>query len=195
MDGLKTGHTDVAGFTFTGTAVQDDQRLISVVMRSNSYASRFLETAELMNYGYNEFVPTNLFAAGYQLPDHETIEVAKGKEDEVGIELAEQISSLVRIGEENAYSLKYVFDEDLLNDQGKLVAPIEEGTKVGEAHLVYEGNADYGNIIADEENQTVDLITTASIEKDNWFMLTIGAIGDFFSQIFSAIAETVKGWF
>lgn len=42
LDGLKTGHTDLAGYTFTGTAERDGQRLISVVMRTDSIGARFL---------------------------------------------------------------------------------------------------------------------------------------------------------
>src|SRR5699024_3157018 len=43
IDGLKTGHTDAAGYTFTGTAKQGDRRLITVVMKTNSKGQRFSE--------------------------------------------------------------------------------------------------------------------------------------------------------
>lgn len=194
VDGLKTGYTEVAGYCFTGTAIRDGRRLITVIMRADTYGSRFEETAKLLNYGFGEFSENELYQAGYQDVDYQTLDVAKGKEDLIGIELAEQISALVRIGEEDAYSLDYVFDQSKLNDQGKLVAPIEQGEKIGEVTLNYHGNADYGNILTDE-NRTVDIVTTASIEKDNWFMLTVGAIGDFFSQLFSTVVDTITGWF
>lgn len=195
VDGLKTGYTDVAGYCFTGTAIRDGRRLITVVMRADSYGSRFIETAKLLNYGFGEFEKLELYEAGYQLADYETVEVAKGKEDVVNIELADPMSTLVRFGEEESYSIEYILDESKLNEDGKLVAPIEKGEKIGVAKLNYNGNADYGNILSDHDGQTVDLITSDSIEKNNWFMLMIGAIGDFFGELFSSVAESVSNWF
>lgn len=195
VDGLKTGYTDVAGYCFTGTAIRNGQRLITVVMRTDSYGARFEETAKLLNYGYSEFAPVELFTTDHQQSDYETIEVVKGKENQVGIELAESVTALIRTGEEDAYSLEYVLDEDKLTEDGKLVAPIEKGEKVGEAHLIHQDNEDYGNILSDQSYQVVDLITTTSVEKDNWFMLSMGAIGEFFSQLFSTVVDTVTGWF
>ena len=195
VDGLKTGYTDVAGYCFTGTAIRGGRRLITVIMKADSYGSRFEETAKLLNYGFGEFQTMELYQAGYQLADNETIEVAKGKEDLVAVELAEQISATVRTGEEDAYSIEYVLDETKLNEDGKLIAPIEQGEKIGEVKLNYQGNADYGSILADQTEQTVDLIAVDSVEKNNWFMLMLGAIGNFFSQLFSTVVDTVTGWF
>ena len=63
MDGLKTGHTDVAGYCFTGTAIRNGMRLISVVMGAAfglpdnqvNQGKRFIETRKLMDYGFNNF--------------------------------------------------------------------------------------------------------------------------------------------
>lgn len=195
IDGLKTGFTNEAGYTFTGTAVQDGRRLISVVMRTGSRGARFLETKRLMDYGYREFNEQELYPAGYQLEDESTVPVSKGKEDIIEIELAESLSSLVRIGEEDDYSISYVLSEEKLNEAGELIAPLEQGEKIGTAELVYQGNVNYGNILAGKDVQTVDLVTTTSVEKANWFMISIGAIGDFFSGIFSVVVDTVSGWF
>ncbi|MBE5106100.1 D-alanyl-D-alanine carboxypeptidase [Bacillus thuringiensis] len=52
MDGLKSGFTDSAGYCFTGTAVQGDKRLISVVMGTNSTNKRFTESRKLLSYGF-----------------------------------------------------------------------------------------------------------------------------------------------
>lgn len=195
VDGLKTGYTEVAGYCFTGTAIRDGRRLITVIMRADSYGSRFQETAKLLNYGFGEFQSMELYEAGYQLADNETIEVAKGKEDFVAVELADQITSVVRTGEEDAYSIEYVLDETKLNEDGKLVAPIEQGEKIGEVKLNYQGNADYGSILADQGEYKVDLVAIDHVEKNNWFILMLGAIGNFFSQLFSTVVDTVTGWF
>ncbi|MEM5670280.1 D-alanyl-D-alanine carboxypeptidase family protein [Bacillus cereus] len=52
MDGLKTGFTDSAGYCFTGTAKQGDNRIITVVMGTSSETKRFTETNKLMSYAF-----------------------------------------------------------------------------------------------------------------------------------------------
>ncbi|HLR08634.1 MAG TPA: serine hydrolase [Bacillota bacterium] len=194
MDGLKTGYTDSAGYCFTGTAEQNGKRLISVVMKTESESERFEETAKLMDYGFNNFETVELFPKGHQTDDKKTLPVAKGKEDEVAIETDEAISVPIKKGNEDKYTLEYTFDEDVLNEDGELTAPIEKGDKVGTAKLVFDGE-DYGYISEDMFDHTVDIVAADTVEKNNWFMLTLGAIGDFFSNMFSWIGDTVKGWF
>ncbi|MEY6549642.1 D-alanyl-D-alanine carboxypeptidase family protein [Bacillus cereus] len=52
IDGLKTGFTDSAGYCFTGTAKQGDNRIITVVMGTSSKTKRFTETNKLMSYAF-----------------------------------------------------------------------------------------------------------------------------------------------
>jgi D-alanyl-D-alanine carboxypeptidase (penicillin-binding protein 5/6) len=195
IDGLKTGYTSEAGYCFTGTALRGDQRFITVVMRTDSYGARFEETIKLMNYGFNEFTDMTLFNAGDTVEGAETLPVSKGKEDNVNIALKEDMSRMVKNGEEDLYSLTYTWNEDVLDKNGALVAPIEAGTVVGTATLVYGGEEDYGNIDPAKNQQTVELVTTAAVEKDNWFMLVLGVIGDFFVGLYQTVADTVTGWF
>lgn len=194
VDGLKTGYTELAGNCFTGTAARDGRRLISVVMKSESRASRFQETAKLFDYGFQQFEKKELYKAGYQLEDQQELSVAKGKEDTVQIETNAALEEVIKNGEEDQYTISYNINKDNLDDQGNLVAPIKKGQKVGTAQLVYSGGEDYGNLLG-EDNQTVDVVTTAAVEKSNWFMLMIGNIGDFFSDIFTGAVDMVKGWF
>ncbi|MFD1040330.1 serine hydrolase [Virgibacillus byunsanensis] len=194
VDGLKTGYTDLAGYCFTGTALKDGKRLISVVMKTESEDARFKQTARLLDYGYSQFETKELFPADYQLEDESSLPVAKGKEDVVEIATSDAFNIPIKQGEEEQYSMKYTIDEGKLNKDGELTAPIEQGEKIGTAELVYDGEIDYGYIFG-EANKTVDLVTKDGVEKSNWFMLTLGAIGDFFSNIFSTVVDTVKGWF
>lgn len=60
IDGLKTGFTDEAGYCFTGTAKQGENRLISVVMGTNEDTKRFIETKKLFSYGFNKISSTFL---------------------------------------------------------------------------------------------------------------------------------------
>ncbi len=53
VDGLKTGFTEAAGYCFTGTAVEGEKRLVSVVMGANDNEARFEETYKLLSFGFN----------------------------------------------------------------------------------------------------------------------------------------------
>ncbi|MFD1850978.1 serine hydrolase [Oceanobacillus bengalensis] len=196
IDGLKTGYTELAENTFTGTATQNGKRLISVVMKAGEYAEkglRFEETAKLMDYGFNKFQTTELFQKGYQLEDQATLPVAKGKEDSVNISLSEGITVPILAEEADSYHLEYQIDEDRLNEDGELIAPVKQGDIIGTATLVYEGGDDYGYIIP--SNNSIDLIAEDTVEKANWFMLTLGAIGDFFANVFTTAVDWIKGLF
>ncbi len=59
VDGLKTGYTDLAGYCFTGTAVKDGVRLISVVMGTASETERFKETAKLYDASFDFYEDAN----------------------------------------------------------------------------------------------------------------------------------------
>lgn len=195
IDGLKTGHTKEAGYTFTGTAERNGRRLISVVMRTDSIGARFEQTKKLMDYGYNQFSQTELYPAGHQIKDQSTLNVAKGKEDTVEVETKEALVTSIKNGEEDAYDVQYNINEKLLDEEGNLVAPIKKGQVVGTMELTYNGKNDYGFITEGKQVQSVDVVTTSAVEKSNWFMLTLGAIGDFFGDIFSSVKDTVTGWF
>lgn len=195
IDGLKTGFTELAGNNFTGTAIRDNQRLITVVMNTDSRESRFEETAKLLDYGFDNFTKEELFQEGYQLEGQETLPVKNGKEKTVNIATEEAISTLIKNGEEENYNIEYTIDEDKLNDDGELVAPVEKGEVVGKAKLLYDGEQESSVFSEEKQSQEVNLIVTEDVEKKNWFMLILSTIGDFFVNIFSSIVDMVKGWF
>ncbi|WP_371825465.1 serine hydrolase [Pontibacillus sp. ALD_SL1] len=195
MDGLKTGWTDLAGYCFTGTAERDDQRLISVVMKTDSKEARFEETRKLLDYGFNQFEKKELYPEGFQIEDKKTVPVTKGKEDTVEIASNGPLTTMIEKGTEDQYSVEYSLDQSSLNDKGELTAPIKKGQQVGSVTLV-NSKKNYGYITADgEQNESVELVTQEKVEKSNWFMLMIGAITGFFADIFTSVVDTVKGWF
>lgn len=184
VDGLKTGNTDLAGFTFTSTATKDDRRLITVVMKTNSVEERFKETAKLLDYGFSQFEDVEVFPAGYKVKDNSTIPVVKGKEDKVEVALKDGITIPTVKGTEKDYKVEYKIDKKLVNEDGELEAPIKKGEKVGVAELVFDGEEDFGYILDDEKKVSVDLVTTQDVDKKNWFSLMLGAIGQFFTNLY-----------
>lgn len=198
MDGLKTGTTDFAGHSFTGTAKRDDVRLITVVMKAvdsegvGSYKARFDATRALMDYGFGQFTKQEIVPAGYQFEDQQALPVTKGKEDQVNIAVKEPITMMVRSSEKDAYVPELVIDESLL-DNGKLEASIEKDKVVGTVNLTKESGSDYGYL--DGSASGAEVITTESVERANWFSLSLQAVGSFFSTMWNGAVDFVKGLF
>ena len=63
-DGLKTGHTDEAGYGFTGSAEQNGRRLVMVIAGLSSFNQRIVESVRLMQWGFNAWTAKPLFKAG-----------------------------------------------------------------------------------------------------------------------------------
>lgn len=195
VDGLKTGFTEMAGYGFAGTAEVDGKRLITVVMKTDSEEERFEETAKLLDYGYSAFEKTEIFPVGYQLEDEKQMNVTRGKEKQVSIATGEEFSLPIKKDTADEYEMEYHINEEKLNEDGALVAPIKKGDVIGTAKLVYTGEDDFGYIDEATSSQIVELVATEDVEKNNWFMNILGAIRDFFSQLFSTVMDTIKGWF
>lgn len=196
VDGLKTGSTELAGYCFTGTAERNGMRLISVVMRTKSQYARFGETKKLFDYGFSNFTERELFPANYQLEGQEVVAVEKGKEKEVQVASKVSLKTVVKTNEEELYEPKLVLDSTILTDDGTLLAPIEKGQKVGHLTYEYKGDNNYGYLVSNgAENEVVDVVTLAEVEKANWFSLTMRAIGGFFADIWTSAANGIKGLF
>lgn len=187
MDGLKTGNTELAGYTFTGTAERDDKRLIAVIMKTKNEEERFNETAKILDHGFDSFEETELFPAGYQLEGESTIPVDKGKESHVEVETKGTLSFPIEKDTEENYEVAYHLDKELLNDDGALKAPIKKGDVIGEAEIVVDEENDFGYLLEDGEKVTTELIATEDVDKKNWFSLMLSAIGRFFASLWDKI--------
>ncbi|MFJ7941905.1 D-alanyl-D-alanine carboxypeptidase family protein [Peribacillus sp. NPDC096622] len=193
VDGLKTGSTDFAGYGHTGTVIQDGQRYITVVMKSTNKNERFADSTKLMNYAYATFKKEKVLPANYQVKGKETLSVVKGKEKEVKIQSEKAIELLVENGGKDNYKTDLVIDKNKLNDDGKLTAPIKKGEKLGYITVTPKKGEDYGYINGDPVK--VNVVAAESVEKANWFVLSMRAVGGFFGDVWSSVASTVKGWF
>jgi D-alanyl-D-alanine carboxypeptidase (penicillin-binding protein 5/6) len=178
LDGLKTGHTTNAGNCFTGTAVRDGMRLISVVMGATSEAHRFTETKKVLDFGFNNFEIKQVVAPKTVIAGHETVAVLKGKNKDVSVVTDEGVTFIVPKGTVSPIITTTVET----NDPATLVAPITQGSKVGKVNYSYQVEG-----ISQVQQKTVNLITAAEAEKAGWFKLLLRAIGDFFSDLFTGI--------
>ncbi|MES1042811.1 D-alanyl-D-alanine carboxypeptidase [Peribacillus simplex] len=193
VDGLKTGSTDFAGYGHTGTVIRDGQRYITVVMKSTNKNERFADSTKLMNYAYATFKKEKVLPANYQVKGKETLSVVKGKEKSVKVQSEKAIELLVENGEKDNYKTDLVIDKTKLNDDGKLTAPIKKGEKLGYITVTPKKGEAYGYINGDQVK--VNVVAAESVEKANWFVLSMRAVGGFFGDVWSSVASTVKGWF
>jgi D-alanyl-D-alanine carboxypeptidase (penicillin-binding protein 5/6) len=82
VDGLKTGHTEAAGYCLVSSAKREGMRLLSVVMGTNSMKSREEESLKLLNYGFRFFETHKLYSAGDTLS---TAKIWKGASDRLPV--------------------------------------------------------------------------------------------------------------
>lgn len=193
VDGLKTGSTEYAGYGHTGTVIRDGQRYITVVMKSTNKNERFADSTKLMNYAYATFKKEKVLPAKYQVKGEETLSVVKGKEKSVKIESEKAIELLVENGGKDNYKTDLVIDKNKLNEAGKLTAPIKKGEKLGYITVTPKKGEDYGYI--NGNSTQVNVVAAETVEKANWFVLSMRAVGGFFGDVWSSVASTVKGWF
>ncbi|WP_110926050.1 D-alanyl-D-alanine carboxypeptidase family protein [Bacillus massiliglaciei] len=196
VDGLKTGSTEFAGYANTGTVIRDGQRYITVVMKSTSKNERFTDTTKLMNYAYGSFEKEEVLPAHYQVKGKDSLPVTKGKEDAVKVESNKALDLVIPKDQKDNYKAKVVIDKKKLNKDGELEAPIKKGEKVGYITVETKNGENYGYINgAAEKAGAVDLVAAETVEKSNWFVLTMRAVGGFFADVWGSTAAAVKGWF
>lgn len=194
LDGLKTGYTDLAQYCFTATAEKEGLRLISVVMRTPSEAARFVETRKLLDYGFNHFGYHTFAKQGDAVKGSETLPVAQGKEQEVPVVLGEDVEALINTDQADQYALQVEPLPDLVNEEGELIAPVEEGEPVAVARLVYNGKQQYDSLDGAQALE-VPVVAKQGVEEAGFFRKAWRAIAQFFSGLWSGAVESVTGWF
>lgn len=121
-DGLKTGHTDEAGYGFTGSAEQNGRRLVMVVAGLTSWNERVEQSTRLMQWGFNAWAAKPLFAKGARVG---TALVQLGSDDEVGLVAPCNLAVTVPAGLSGQSSMKIRY-------LGPIKAPIAKGQHVAD---------------------------------------------------------------
>lgn len=188
VDGLKTGHTDEAGYCFTGTAVRNGMRVITVIFGATSEAKRFGETAKLMNYGFSNFKMQTILPKDQPLKGFETVNVKKGKDLKVGAAPEKDLAFPVRIGEENKYKPVVTFND--------VNAPVKKGQPIGKVTVQYSGQDVNEYITPDAgKNAGVNMVATDNVDEAGWIRLFFRAINHLVGSLFSGLAHSISGWF
>lgn len=175
VDGLKTGTTLLAGACFVGTIKQDNLRLITVVMNADNWEQdngvRFKETANLMDYVYNNWEQEMLIHKGDAIPDFPVVSVNKGKELTVPIKINQDLTFWTEKNMPTKH-LTYTLNMDTQNtkNQPAVYAPIQKNTEVGNV-TVQLAEDTLGYLDTPKQVQKASVIVTNSVEKANPFVL------------------------
>lgn len=179
VDGLKTGYTQAAGNCFTGTAVRDNMRLISVVMGTDSKTKRFVETKKLYDYGFSNFKLTKQLDKNASVKGFETAPVKNGVELTVPAVTGSEVNVLTKIGGEAKFTPTVTFQD--------LNAPIKQGQVIGKLVLKEEGAKDTDYLQPEDAAKAgVDVVASQEVEEASWIRLFFRSIIQFFSNLFSS---------
>jgi len=129
VDGVKTGHTDSAGYCLVASAKRDGMRLVAVALGTDSMRAREDADAALLSYGFNFFETRRLYAAGEPLT---TMRVWKGAKPDVGLVLDRDLYVTGQRGHMGRVQAEFELPE-------RLVAPLSRDTAIGKANIVVDG--------------------------------------------------------
>jgi len=151
VDGIKTGHTESAGYCLVASSVRSDMRLISVVLGTDSEKARASVSKSLLNYGFRFFETHRLYAAGEVL---NRSRVWKGDSEKVSLGLLEDLYITIPRGSYG--QLEAVMDVD-----ASIVAPLDEGSQHGAVRVN----------LAEEEMLHTPLVALESVGEGSMFQI------------------------
>ncbi len=128
-DGLKTGHTEEAGFCLAASATKGDRRLIEVMSGMNSNRERSEEAERLMSWGFREFNNFKILNKGQNIA---AAKVWYGKDKTVNLTVAEDVLKTVHRSQQENVKVMAEFDEPVK-------APVKTGQKIGDIKIEIEG--------------------------------------------------------
>lgn len=128
-DGLKTGHTEEAGFCLAASATKGDRRLIEVMSGMSSNRERSEEAERLMSWGFREFNNFKIFNKGQNIA---AAKVWYGKDKTVNLTVAEDVLKTVHRSQQENVKVTAEFDEPVK-------APVKTGQKIGDIKIEIEG--------------------------------------------------------
>ena len=145
VDGIKTGHTESAGYCLVASAIRDDMRLISVVLGTRSEESRSAESQKLLSYGFRFFKTHKLYAANEQLTKSH---IWKGAVEDLSLGLKEDLYITIPKGQYKK------LDADM-NIIERITAPAKKGDSFGTVNVR----------LGDKQYATRDLIALTDVER------------------------------
>lgn len=129
VDGVKTGHTEAAGYCLASSAQRDGMRLVSVVLGSSSDNARISASESLLNWGFRFFESVEVSPAGNEIA---TQRIYKGNQEELTLGRLDSTWVVIPRGQKDHVELITELD-------GKLKAPVQRGQEIGELIVRHQG--------------------------------------------------------
>ena len=152
VDGLKTGHTDAAGYCLVASSNREGMRLISVIMGTKSQQARADQSRELLNWGFGHFTTVTKAPAGQFVSK---VPVWFGASDEIEVATGDNLQILTSKTQKNKITTVVDIPESL-------EAPIKKGQEIGKMVAVIDGKA-----VA-----SVPIIATSDVEQSGFMSRT-----------------------
>lgn len=164
VDGLKTGHTESAGFCLVTSAKREEMRLISVLLGAEDAKQRVQESQKLLNYGFRFFETHKLYDQGQRL--NET-RIWEGKQDMLGLGLTETLYITIPRGQ-----YKNLVIESSIDPQ--ITAPVKNGQQLGKIFVSFN-------------NETLvekPLVALETVEEGSFFKKLFDQIKQLLNSLF-----------
>ncbi len=165
VDGVKTGHTESAGYCLVSSAKRNDTRLISVVLGADKERDRFQASQALLNYGFSFFESRKLYDANTPIV---TARIWKGQENELPLGVTHALYVTVPKGQAPQVSTTTTV-------QPKIVAPARKDQPFGD--IVVK--------LGDQEVSKTSLVALQEVPESGWFGRMIDSILMFFYFLFN----------
>ena len=167
IDGLKTGHTEEAGFCLVASGKRNDMRLISVVLGTRSQQARATESQKLLSWGFRYYMTHRLYGAEDVLSSEV---VWKGQADLVNVGVEEEIYLTIPRGAEGLL-------DATLSVESVLTAPLQAKQQVGTLSITYQ----------DQLLLEAPLVTAMAVEPAGFFARLWDGIRLFLTKMFGKL--------
>jgi D-alanyl-D-alanine carboxypeptidase (penicillin-binding protein 5/6) len=157
VDGIKTGHTEAAGYCLVASAKREEMRLITVVMGTKSEEARAKASLALLNYGFRFYETHQLYADGEVVNE---ARIWKGAKDQLNLGVVNGLTVTIPRNQYKNLDARMSIDP-------KIMAPIAEGTVVG--HVIVNLN---GEEVANEPLVALEAIDEGGL----WQQLRDGVL-------------------
>lgn len=167
VDGMKTGHTDKAGYNLVASAYNNNTRLISVVMGVPTYKGREIESKKLLQWGFANFETMKSLSTGQHVVEEQS--VYYGEQNNVALGTLQDRFITVPKGKASEVKVHYELTKKYLE------APLVKGQIVGK--VIYELN---GKSVGETELQVMQDVAEAGIfgRAWDWLVLTVKSLFD-----------------
>jgi len=166
VDGVKTGHTNAAGYCLVSSALREGQRLIAVVMGTDSDEARMRESQKLLSYGFRNFETRRIYDANVMLKN---AELWFGEADAIELGISEDLYVTIPRGAYEMVSAE-------MNLPELIEAPLAKGEVLGELRLTLDN----------EIISRTPLITLSDAEEAGFFSRIWQSVALFFRDLISS---------